>query len=489
MINLTKKPGFFSRLSLFWGLIFFITIALTSCAATATPNSDPPELTQTPSPQPTEQPTETEIAVSTDPPQEETLDATPTPSINPEELEDSVIRFVHPWAGRAAETLEDLAMEFSLSNPFGIWVEVDAYGSENLMLEALQRDVDAGEVPALMAIHPYQASQTPEDVSFVDLSAFFDDPNWGFTAEEQADIPDVFLDQFITEDRLPALPVLPQATVLFYNKSWAEELGFTAQPMDEAQFRAQSCAATFANRDDENEENDGTGGWLVNFDPKVLLSWYRAFDGPSFSNELPSFDNQAGEDAFGFLKATFDQGCIWIGRQSEPFYYFANRYALMYAGALDQIPIQTGWMDQAGNQDEWVSMGFPGSAGETLLIDGPGLMITNGNPEAELAAWLFAKYLLEPEAQAELVQRTFTLPVRNSSRSLLGDFEAAYPQWVQAADRLDSASFVPVSDYWGIAQWVLQDAIVRLFNSEASEQGVILEQLDAMILEMSGVAP
>jgi ABC-type glycerol-3-phosphate transport system substrate-binding protein len=116
-------------------------------------------------------------------------------------------------------------------------------------------------------------------------------------------------------------------------------------------------------------------------------------------------------------------------------------------------------------------------------------MITTSEPEMQLAAWLFAKYLLDPQVQAEIVRSLFTVPVRSSSRSFLSDFESTYPQWGQAVDMVDTADFVPISNQWSIAQWLLQDAIVRLFNAEASEQGEILEQLDAMILEMSGVNP
>ena len=161
----------------------------------------------------------------------------------------------------------------------------------------------------------------------------------------------------------------------------------------------------------------------------------------------------------------------------------------MYAGTLDQIPIQTGWMNQVNNDDNWISMGFPGPIDETMFIDGPGLMITESTSETQIAAWLFAKYLLEPEVQAELVRSMFTLPVRNSSRPLLNDFESAYPQWAQAADMIDSANFMPLSDQWGIARWLLQDAIIRLFSADADEKSAILEQLDTMILEMSGMAP
>jgi ABC-type glycerol-3-phosphate transport system substrate-binding protein len=159
---------------------------------------------------------------------------------------------------------------------------------------------------------------------------------------------------------------------------------------------------------------------------------------------------------------------------------------LMYAGSLDQIPVQMGWMEQVGSHDEWVVMGFPGPEGEVMLVDGPGIFIAESTPEKQLAAWLFAKHLLTPEVQAKLVQSLFTLPVRETSMDLLGDFVNDYPQWAQALERVDHAYYQPISEEWGFGRWVLQDAILRLFAAEEEQVTSILAQLDETILELDG---
>jgi ABC-type glycerol-3-phosphate transport system substrate-binding protein len=147
------------------------------------------------------------------------------------------------------------------------------------------------------------------------------------------------------------------------------------------------------------------------------------------------------------------------------------------------------WMAVAASEDEWAVIGFPGKAGETILVDGPGLMIGADSPENQLAAWLFSKYLLEPEVQAKLVQSLFTLPVRESATELLGEFEDDYPHWAQGAALVESAVALPVSDDWGVAQWVLQDAVNRILQSETDEVTILLEQLDAMITDLAGDSP
>jgi len=266
-------------------------------------------------------------------------------------------------------------------------------------------------------------------------------------------------------------------------------LGYSSQPENIVEFRQQVCAATFANLDDEIMDNDGTGGFPRNFDPQVLASWYHAFDGQLPSMGRLQFNTEAGSQAFGFLKSVDKEGCIWIHRQPEPFWYFANRYALIYAGTLDQIPIQMGWMNASQNKDQWVVTGFPGPDREVMLIDGPGLMVTADAPEKQLAAWLFARHLLEPEIQAQLVESLITLPVRKSAESLLAEFGEIYPQWAQAVSMMEIAEPLPASNEWGISQWVLQDAVIRLVEVEEDQTDLILEELDAMIDELEGNVP
>jgi len=123
-------------------------------------------------------------------------------------------------------------------------------------------------------------------------------------------------------------------------------------------------------------------------------------------------------------------------------------------------------------------------------------MVTADSPENQMAAWFFARHLLEPEVQAELVRSGFTLPVRESALPLLSDFSAAYPQWAQAVDLVDKAKPIPISEGWGVGQWLLQDAMYQLLHlviptgsSVSAELSPILETLDETIVEMEGMIP
>jgi len=473
-------------LLLFVGLLIVI-LSLAGCGnATPTPTPDPPEEEETEAPEPTSTPTPTAVVTAEETPTQENL---PTLTVDEDDLAGLSIRFVHPWGGAEAQLIQQIATQFSMSNPYDIWVDVEALGGETAVLDALQMGQKSGDLPGLVALHPYQLSSLPEPYFTVNLSNYFTDPGWGFSAEDQADIPQVFIDQMTVDGSLVALPIAPQATVLFVNQTWAEELDFSDAMTTMEDFQALACDATAANYGDIATDNDGTGGWLVNMDTNVLASWYRGFDGELDFESTPSFNNDAGRSAFGFLKSIYDEGCIWFGRKSEPYYYFSNRYAIMYAGSLDQIPLQTSWMDVAGSDDVWGVDGFPGVVDEVMLINGPGLMITADSAENQMAAWLFAKYLLTPEVQAKLAEQMFTLPVRTSAIDLLSDFSDAFPQWGQAAAMIENVEPLPISEAWGYSQWVLQDAVFRILQTDADQTNLILQQLDSMISELEGVEP
>ncbi|MDY6847489.1 MAG: extracellular solute-binding protein [Chloroflexota bacterium] len=472
------------NISWFYSLISLLLIfTLAGCANQATSVLETPVVEQRETPKPsatpakeTEQPTPTE--------------ALPVFEIDTGDLEGTSIRFLHPWSGEAGAVFRDIARKFSLSNPWGVWVDAESHGNEDILIEKVQSDLEKGELPGLIAVHPYALSWLEGDASTVSLNGYFNHPELGMGEDVHEDMPQVYFDPFTVDGERIALPLAPQAMVLFYNQTWAEELGFDSYPGDENAFKAQSCAATAENFADEDQENDYTGGWLMNFDPAALLSWYTAFGGEIAEGEMIRFNNNAGQMAFGYLENLYspEEGCIWVGRQTEPYSYFANHYALMYAGTLNQIPLQLRWMAQFENEDQWTVIGFPGADGEVMMVDSPGLFIMESSPEEQLASWLFAKHLLSAEVQAQLVQSMFTLPVRESALDYLDDFVLEYPQWMSAYDRLDRAQHLPISETWGYARWVLQDGINRLFAYGADPVGDILAQVDEMIESLEGDA-
>ena len=458
-------------------ILFVVLIAIASCTPEVVPEVAEPTFTATQARTPSQ--------TATAKPPTATVTATQsvdTMGVDPKDLQGTLVRFAHPWVGIPADTLEAIAGEFSRSNPWGIKVEVDPHGGETALMESIIHMEVSDVLPDVIAAPVYLRSSLGEDKSLVDLGFYFNDPEWGFSLAEREDTLTLFLEPFEIDGQIIAMPFVPQATVLFYNRSWAMDLGFSGAPRDLDSFTRQNCDATFANWQDDDKVG-GTGGWAINLDPRVLAGWYYAFGGVVPEDEIPLFNNQAGKESFGYLWDIKSQGCIWFALEPDHHAYFAKRLALMYAGQLDQIATQTGWMNTVGNDDEWEVIGFPGPEGELILVESPGLMITASTPEQELATWLFIKHLLEPEIQAQLVESLFTLPVRRSAMKFLTNFVEEYPQWAQGAALMESARALPASEDWEIAQWLLQDAANRILQDESGNVTLYLEQLDEKIIE------
>ena len=68
-------------------------------------------------------------------------------------------------------------------------------------------------------------------------------------------------------------------------------------------------------------------------------------------------------------------------------------------------------MSRLDNTDEWTLIPFPGSTARVLVAYGPSYSVLKSTPEKQLAAWLFARWLLSPENQAQWVDASALFPL------------------------------------------------------------------------------
>jgi ABC-type glycerol-3-phosphate transport system substrate-binding protein len=104
----------------------------------------------------------------------------------------------------------------------------------------------------------------------------------------------------------------------------------------------------------------------------------------------------------------------------------------------------------------------------------------------QLAAWLFIRWMLEPENQARWAQETGLFPVRISSIDLLKNERSANPQWSAALDLIPLSKTYPQTAQWGLASRVMADGFIAYFGSfpNTTLEGV-LSVMDATVEEMN----
>jgi multiple sugar transport system substrate-binding protein len=321
----------------------------------------------------------------------------------------------------------------------------------------------------------------------VDLTDYVNHPKWGLTAVEIADIPKVFLEQDQVGTKMLGLPAERSTRLLFYNARWARELGFESAPVNEREFRSQACAANKQFRSDSILNNDGYGGWVVDADPQSTTSWLNAFGGGAAIDQTYNFNTQENIAALDFQKTLYDDSCAWIYTGLEKFAPLAERKALFMSGDLTELAAQANAFSMAKNSDEWDVIPYPGTEGKSILAYGPSFTIMKNTPEKQLAAWLFARWMLKPGIQASWVEATGMLPLRKSTMKLLGDYSNSHPQWAQAVTLLDVAEIQPQLSSWRTVKYVLGDGTYSIFrlNLPTSDIPSVLEEMQGTAEDLS----
>jgi len=407
-----------------------------------------------------------------------TITPTPTPEpvsplgIGAADLSGITIEFWHIWSGPAGEVINDLVNSFNLENPWGIQAQATYQGNLDEMNSSLLSAIDQNQPPDLVIGYHYQALNWNENWELVDLNLYMDDPLWGLKPDEQSDFYPVFWDHDQLNEQRIGLPAQRSAQVLFYNRSWAEELGFSAPPADLEEFKRQACVASIANQNDANPENDGTGGWIISTNYSAILGWMNAHGAEITTSSSPDteesgyqFDTPEVEETFTFLRELYEEGCAWLSEDAYPDLDFASRRGLFASDSVTAIQSIQDAFRQTGNIDNWTVLPFPAGAEEpSISVYGPSYEILTSTAKEQLAAWLLAKWMLTPVNQARLIETTQTLPLRNVVLEILLDKQSLPPQWSAAADLLAQARAEPTLQSWNLVRWAVRDAATQLFR-------------------------
>jgi len=474
-------------------LVFCTLVALSLTAAACQGASPAAAASPTPSVTPTLTTTPLNLATSTP---AETPTATSVPiKLQSSRLKGTQILLQHSWSGAARKALEDLVSQFNRSNPWGITASAEQVGDGQLLYAQLETRLaknDYEALPNLIAAAPEQiASLNDQENITVNLQPYLLDAQYGLKPEEQKAIADAFWAQ----DRpmlgvQMGLPAQRNLALLFYNSSWAQELGFSKAPATPEEFQTQACAATKAVKDKADPNATGTGGWIVSYQAETLMSWMAAFGGgelPLRPSQSYNFNTPANQKATAFLSGLFDDGCAWLSRQPTPYAYFAQRQALFYSGDLTDIDVQARINAHLSASDTWTVIPYPTTGGQTrVAAAGLSYAVLRHGDVPDLAAWLLARWLNQPENQAALSKASGTMPASRAALASLADYETAHPQWKEAVGWADSVQPLPGVGSWQAAQQVLSDAGWQVFHPRPTPDSpsTLLDQLDRTMYDV-----
>ncbi len=431
----------------------------------------------------------------------------PTPSLSQTldlpQLKGTHIQFWHPYLDATAAEIQSLVNEFNRVNSWGIQVDTYTLGNPSELyrqvMDALPgTDGASGSgvaLPDVVIADPEQAASWQAiNPVILNLADYIADGPLGLSAEDISDYYPAFWHTNTSSDLPEGIPAEGNVQVLFYNVTWARQLGFTHPPQTTDEFRQQACRAALANRQDGTVENDGTGGWLVDTNANSMLAWIDAFGGQVVS--MPSgqyaFATTEANAAFTFLKDLVGQGCAWSGIDPQPYDYFANREALFFSGNLADIQPVEQALGRAASQDTWTVIATPSvSGGVGVLATAPSYYIFQSTDIRQMAAWLFVRWMASSQNQAQLVQADGSFPLRQSEANILEKYKQDNQQWASALELIAGANTPPMLASWRQVSSLLEDAAQQLFQPETDSGQIpeILTQVDAMAVELSRGSP
>jgi multiple sugar transport system substrate-binding protein/sn-glycerol 3-phosphate transport system substrate-binding protein len=424
----------------------FVLLSLVGCASSpvvrSTPATAAPKATTAPKP-------------STTP------SLPPELKADPKDLKGIQLRFYHAWTGAQAQQAADLVNQFNQSNSWGIHVQVTATQSVRTLFDLVKQDINSTEPPDVVAAPLEDLLALQRDYKpFVDLNTYVSYPGLGLSADQVADFLPVLWSANQSKNFRIGVPAFGSLRVLFYNSSWAKELGIPNPPVTPDDFAGQTCVGAA-------KDKTGLGGWVIDATPETALSWYYAFGGtplPASTTAPYQFNNPQGLQMVTYLRGLFDKSCIWTGKQPQPYDYFAARQTLLLTSNLEDVIPLTAAMQRAKNRDTWLPLAFPTSGKPFNIISSQSYAIVKTDAKQQLAAWLFIQWLSDPQRQATMAATNGAIPAGKAAYEQMSAFRKQYPQWEQGYKLVENAVSTPPDAGWHEVRMILQDAIYLLLQ-------------------------
>ena len=395
-------------------------------------------------------------------------------------LEGVSVEVWHPWYGVEAGLFESQAAEFNKVNPWGISVRTTRQHNYAELYDNISSSLADGTGPDLAIGLPEYAIEWETRGQVVDLTGYVGDSDYGLSPADVRDFPSVFWAQDDVAGKRLGIPAERGATLLLYNSSWAEELGYSAAPKTAAQLRQQACRAHMSFTGDSDRTNDAQGGWLIDPSSTTFLAWMGAFGGGVLEGDGYRFLTPKNLEALTFVKQLFDDGCAWsLPPGGDAAAAFAGRQALFATADLQDLPAFARAVASAGMSDEWTVLAFPGTGQSGLTVYGSSYIILKSTAERQLASWLFVRWLLSAENQAKWVEATGLFPLRSSEIPLLTSYQKSHPQWAAAIDLISEGSIQPQLASWREVRVMVGDGFDAMFRSN-TPSGRVAEILAIM---------
>jgi multiple sugar transport system substrate-binding protein len=334
------------------------------------------------------------------------------------------------------ELMLNLIDEFNRTNEWGITVQGESQDSYTSLHEKIIAGIPDGRLPSISVAYQDQAADYAAQGVLAALDSYVESQNWGHTQEAL----DGFFPSSLDADYLPQFdgrygwPFYRSTEVMYYNEDWLTELGYTGPPETWDEFNEMACAA--AEQPFSGATGEGASyGYVHATNASQFAALVFSRGGTMINDKGTSyvFNGPEGLEALTSLGDLIDRGCAagQVERNGDRNTFGAGR-SLFTLGASSSLPhYRQAVEDGAGFT--WSVNPLPHTTTEPRMnVHGASHSIFVSTPEEQLAAWLFIKWLSEPEQQAAWAAGSGYFATHQAAAELLGDYFAENPIYEKA---------------------------------------------------------
>jgi multiple sugar transport system substrate-binding protein len=438
-------------------LALMLALAIVACAA-PTEAPKPPAPTTAPVTAPTTAP----AAKPTDAPKPPTVAPTAAPA-KPVE-----VQFWTSQSQAQDEALKKLAAKFKEQNP-NITIVVTYQGSYSDAFKKITASIAAGSPPDIAIGYPNTIANYIKSDAVIPLDDLMKDPQIGFTDADMKDIFPSFIDKYpLNDNKVYSLAFMRSMQVMIYNGDLLKQAGFDKPPETYEDFM-KVCTA-IAKPDLPCYELAGSG------DASGFASMVFSRGGDLLSPDFKSvlFDQKAGLDAMNFLGELFTKKyAIMQAKAYQDQTDFAIGKCLFGFGSSAGLPYYVAAVKDGGDKvKNWGIAPYPRTTKDPVLnVYGPSTAIFKTTPEKQRAAFMWLKFLMSKDANADWVRAAGYFPARQSTKDALTDYFKANPLYAQAYEWLKYGRSEPqFTAAWEPIRNAIGDAMVAVGNGKATPE-------------------
>lgn len=355
-----------------------------------------------------------------------------------------------------AETPVEVTIWHQYSDQYEVWFQkaADEFQEENpnIRIKLQYQPADQYEAKVMAAakaddlpsmVHSAAANMTSyiNEGALVNLDDFIYDSTVGyenFDTDINAGLNQMYVPW---DNKRYAMPLFLGGNVFFYNKTMFDELKIEPP-------KTWSEVDTVAAAVSEKIGKPGFGFQIV-VDGYMEILTQAGGEVVSLENKTVGFDSDVAKEKVSWLKELIDKRAARLVGDDK---HFTNPFANGDVGCYIALSGNYGYLVNAvGDKFELGAAPIPQEGPKKFVsLSEPVFAIAKTNPEEELASWLFLKYLLSPQVNAECATVFGALPASTEAMNqpVYQDFLKVNPVAKAVYEQRDSYGCMPTVAGW-----------------------------------------